>query len=662
MQNIQRVVSRFDKKIWTSGSIAIALLAYVLGLKFLLLPTFVVLGVMYLPLPRILASLFARGVVSFLLSFSLLQIAGTFQFLIAPKSGFAMLALITSMLQLLILLYVPERSDKRGPFFTKSDAAGLLVAVFFLIPFAPLLKGDVTQKIAQIGGIQAIDATNHFAGIAEMDQAEHLNYRPDYYYPKGFHLAAAFTENSAFSNQYELGWRGNAMLYFGQYVVMALTLAYVILYVVLSLLRTLKVRIESWGSHILTAFCLGPSLALFYLVPFVTQGFLNYYYVAVTIFAGFLFLIDRWQESKEIQENAQDWRRTITDDHLRWALLAYLLFIFGASVSWPLLILPLVMTGVIVLLPLNWNVWALIKQLFTWKGLPLLLAFALQLIPIYFQLKYTDADDSQGINLTGSLRTFHGLLLLAGFGVLTGFLFSKHTTESYKRLLWTLCMPLTAFVGLLVFVQYFTVGEVRYYGIKSSLLLEMLFLVLGVVGLLYVHAKGGLQTAKYAFMLPVVPVVGILLLLSVHPNPLKDIRDLFRTYSNELKPPYFDSDTSVYATLGEEGQVKHFNSTALHYDYQKQKFFTHSQVPFWANMMQYDASWQDFVALHCNGALYSNLAFGAYTDAEQQALVKKIKDCAAMAKDRGETYYIVTDAQSAPQLQKTFGPLVTLRY
>lgn len=661
MQNLQQILSQFDKKVWVSGSIVVALLAYAVGAKFLLLPVFVALSVVYLPLPRLLSSIFARLVVSFLLSFSLLQVAGTLQFLVFPKSGFVVLATIASALQLLILLYVPERTDKKAPFLSRSDIAGLITAAFFLVPFTPLLGGEVAQKIAGIGSIQAIDATNHYAGIAEMNTAEHLNYRPNYYYPKGFHLAAAFAENTVFSNQYSLGWQGNAMLYFAQYMVMALTLGYVALYVALGMLRILKVRVVSWSSHFLLALCLGPSFALFYLVPFVTQGFLNYYYVALTVFAGFLFLMDRWHGGKEAKETAQEWQESFTNPRLRWALLAYLLLLFGASVSWPLLIPPLALIGVMVILPANWNIWALVKKLISWQGLPLLAAFILQLVPIYFQLKYTNADGSQGINLTGSLRTFHGLLLLAGAGIVTGFLFARGN-DAYKHLLWLLCMPLVAFVGLLVLIQYFTVGEIRYYGIKSSLLLEMLFLIIGVVGLIYIHAKHGVQAAKYAFLLPVIPVFSILLLLSVHPNPLKDVRDLLRNYSNELKPLYFDHDKNTYAQLGSEGKIKHFNSTILHYDHHKQKFFAHSQAAFWGNMMQYDASHADFLALHCDGALYSNLAFGSYTNAEQQALVRKVKSCAQMSKDRGEQYYIVTDADSAPMIEKTFGPLVTIRY
>jgi len=39
-----------------------------------------------------------------------------------------------------------------------------------------------------------------------------------------------------------------------------------------------------------------------------------------------------------------------------------------------------------------------------------------------------------------------------------------------------------------------------------------------------------------------------------------------------------------------------------------------------------------------------------------------VKECAQMAHDRHETYYIVTDKDSAPQLKQTFGDIATCVY
>jgi hypothetical protein len=152
----------------------------------------------------------------------------------------------------------------------------------------------------------------------------------------------------------------------------------------------------------------------------------------------------------------------------------------------------------------------------------------------------------------------------------------------------------------------------------------------------------------------------VLVLVSTNANPLKDVRDLFRSVSNQEKPQFFDQDVSLYTKLSSEGKVTHFNSTLLHYDASRDKLFAHSQVPFWQNMMQYTAADADFHALHCNGRLYSNLAFGGYSDAEQTKLVNDIKDCAAMATQKGVAYYIVTDKASSEHLQSIFGNLVKI--
>ncbi len=641
-------------------AVLVALVLYFVGIKFLLVPALLFLNARYLPMPKVFGSWFSRLFVSFAFVVVLLQIAATVQFLAWPQSNFMLLAALLVLLQVGLWYFIPVQpaqkySDRK--LFDSRELCGLVVVFFFLLPFAPIFVGqNSVYKIAQIGSIEAIDATNHYAGIAEMNVAQHFTYAPSYYYPKGFHIATAFVENTVFPSQFSLGWRVNAVLFFAQYVALAAALAYALFYLVASLFEAAGQKVAKLGTKLLLAFSLGPTLALLYLIPFVNEGFLNYYYVIATILIGMCYVVD-------VKGKQDDWKGFAGgDEKLRWALFAYLLLAFGASASWPLLIPPLVLVGVLLVVPPSLNPLPSIRRLFARPGWPLVVVFLLQLVPIYFQLKYSGSDSTQGINLTGGLKQFHPYILLAGAAFVLGVGLSKKLDEDFRKLVFVLYVPLLAFVGLLALVQYFTVGEIRYYAIKSSILLEILLLALGVVLLVRASLAQGARDLKYAAMLPIFPVVIALLLISSVANPLKDVRDLFRDRSHQEKPAFFDQDTSTYAKLASQGDIRHFNSTLLHYDQTKHVFYAHMQIPFWMNMMQYDGTRTDTKALDCVGRLYGNLDFGNFTPPEQQAMVAQLKTCATDARARGLTFYVLTDKDSASTISDTFGDLVKVVY
>lgn len=648
---------------WAGALTALALVSYVLGVKFILLPALVAANALFLPLPAIFKSFFSRLVVGGLVTAVLLQIAATAQFLALPESGFRTLAVLTWLLHIIVLLIAPtKKREEKAPLFTRHDGFGLIVALFFLLPFTPILAGqDSVERIAKIGSVQAIDATNHFAGIAEMTEAQHFTYKPGYYYPKGFHIAQGFAQNTVFGKQADLGWNGSALLYFSHYVVAGVTLAFLLYYLALAMFLGLVAKLEARKAKrggLWLALALGPTAALVYLVPFVTEGFLNYYYVITTIAAGLIVLLGLY--AQKLKDNELPPLKS--DAAIRWGLFLYLLLIFGASVSWPLLIPPLVLIAVLVIVPANLSVRALLVNNIHWRTLAVLGAFLLQLLPVYFQLKYSGTDGSQGINLTGGLKEFHPYVLLGGFLLVAGLVLAKGTSESFKRALLTIFIPLAGFIGLLIMLQYYSVGEIRYYVIKSSMLLEILVLVLGVAALVYKYLESNEFAAKYALLLPVVPFVVMIILIGSAANPMKAMRDLFRAGSGLGYPAFYHQDVSNYVTLGGKGDLKHFNSTVLHYNFDQKKFFAHMQMPFWNNMMQYNSSERDFKALHCVGALYSNIAFGGFTQPEQDLLVQKVKECASVTRAHGDTFYLLTDKASAPVMRETFGDLVKLVY
>ena len=654
---VRSIPARIQK---TAIAAFVALLLYILGLKFLLIPVLLVANMLFLPMPRLFSSWLSRLVVSFAALLSILQIAATLQFLIFPSSGFAVLAGLAALLELALLWWAPTQNERHRPWFTKADACALLVVAFFLLPFAQIMAGrSSVDRIAHIGGIQAIDATNHYASIAEITEAGHLNYKPNYYYPKGFHIAVGFMENTIIKRHTSLNWTGNTVLFFSHYMILGSMLAYAVYFLSLRWLAMLQNKTTeaiTGGSKLLVALCLGPTLALLYLVPFVSEGFLNYYYVIATIVLGLIFLSELPLVAKGSHTEV------IKDPQSRWAMTAYLLLIFGASISWPLLIPPLVFIPLLLLIPDDLKIHILVKRLWSTKFIVVVAAFALQIVPIYFQLKYSGSDDTQGINLLGGLREFHPFILLAGFLIVVAVWLSKRTTEATRQFATQVFMPMFAFIGLLALAQYFTVGEIRYYVIKSSLMLEVLILAFAVATLVSLYLNAATFKPKHALLLPIVPLFVALFLISTTPNPLKDARDLFRAHSGTAEPLYFDADVTTYQKLGQQGKIKHFNSTVLHYNGEQGKLFAHMQVAFWANMMQYNASRGDFEALHCVGALYSNLAFGTYTQPEQEQMKAKLKECAAKAKQRGETFYVITDKDSAPVIRSTFGDVVKVVY
>jgi len=651
------------KHIREAAIVLVSFLLYLLGVKLVLLPVVIWLNARYVPMPRVFSSWFSRLFVGLLLAVTLLQVAATFQFLLFPRSTFMAMGAVFLGLELILWKFIPIQpptSLKSARLFDRKDAAAFVVVAIFLLPFVPTIVRNPVGAVTQIGGLQAIDATNHFAGIAEVTDAQHLTYAPNYYYPKGFHIATGFVENTVFPSQFSLGWKGNVVLFFTQYMVLAAILAYAVFYFALALLPLVRYKLETLSSHFLLAVTLGISLSLVYLLPLVNEGFLNYYYVIATIVVGLIYLVDIRLEQAGDKD---DWRKLFEKDGLRWGLIAFLLLVYGAGMSWPLLIPPLVVIATLFVVSPTFQVWQTIKTLFGRRGWVVLLAFALQLIPIYFQIHYASGDGSQGgIDSAGGLKEHHPFVLLAGTVILFGYIWSHKASDNFKRFLMSVYLPLALFVVALVALQYFKVGEVRYYAIKCSLLLEILLLVVAVIALLDVHKQRGPSGALYTWMLPAIPVAAMLLLVSTTPNPFRDIRELLRPYSKEAKPQFFDNDAKAFIKLGEDGNIQHFNSTSLHYNAEQGKFYTHSQLPFWANMMQYDASRADLQALNCDGKLYSNIAFGNFTDAEQQALIAKVKECAQMAHDRQETYYIVTDKDSLPKLQETFGNVADYVY
>ena len=632
--------------------LVVSLLAYALNVKVFFVVAMVIVVALHAPLPRIFSSLLSRLVVAFLLVFSIIQIAATLQFIMLPHSGFRTIALLCFLLVIVMLLLspTPPATPQRWKIVDNKDLGAVIVIAFFILPFAPIFAGQKSmEKIATIGSLQAIDATNHYAYIAEMTRSEHLNYSPGNNYPKGFHIAQGFIQNAVFKNQANLSWSSNAKLYFMDYMLWGSILAYSIFYLCISWLESSVGRLKDRYvrlQHLIVALCLGPTLSLLYLLSFVNEGFLNYYYACITVTVGVVYLAEI--SSSKVKNE--------------WWKFGYLLLVFGASASWPLLTAPLLLTAVFFILPDDLR--RASSVLWRRSMIPVYAVFLLQLLPIYFQLHYAGLTGTQGINAQGGLREFHPYVLLAGLVILACIVCSRKVPEAHKNMILKVFAPFFGFIALLIIFQLFTLGEVRYYVLKTSLLIEILVLVLGAATLVRVYNDNNTFKGAplYGLLLPAIPLLAGIVLISSVANPLKQDRDLFRAFAQEASPAYMGNDDSLYVQLGEQGKIKHFNSTALHYDVAQKKFFAHMQAPFWANMMQYDATDQDSQALRCIGFIYNNQLFGTFTPPEQLKLENKVRSCVQLANNRGAVFYIITDKASAPYIRAEFGSIATIVY
>lgn len=635
---------------------------YIVGFRYLFVPVLVGVSVWRLPMPRILNSWVSRVVFAVLIVSGLLQVGSSLQFLVMPHTGFNVLAAFTLVLIIAVWVLAPSRIVTKLRIISANDLCALVIIACVVLPFTPILLGhNGVEKIAEITTVQASDGVRHYLAIENTMQAQNLGYSRGNYYPSGFYVAAAFVQSTFFHDQYQLGWQGNAYLYFGDYLLYASVLGYVLFYLCISWLRAIKEKLvpDGWAwTKLLVALSLAPSIVLLYLLPFMSETFLSYYYVCITLAAGLLFM-GELRQSVASSKSSLD---IAGDKFGRWWLLAFLILLYGAAMTWPLLIPPFVISGLLFLLPsrLQWRVF--MQRVVTVRGLPVIIAFAIQLIPIYFQVAYSTAGTAQGINATGGPIEWHPFILFfGGLLVFVAIAASKYD-EGFQRLLINIFLPLFGFIGLLMLYQYFTVGAIIYYVIKASLLLDMLLIGLGVAMLVSAFATSKFYEARYAWLLPAIPFVIVLLLVSSNDNPLFGVRDIFRHHSNTPIPQYFSQDLTLTDKLGESGKLRHFNMTELHYSVSNGKFEGNMQDPYWAGVLQYEGKSYDWQSFNCVGSLYYNLAFGDFSEADQIELSQNIKQCAALAKAKGLPFYVITDAASAAKVRQFVGSGSTLLY
>ncbi|WP_097182300.1 hypothetical protein [Blastococcus haudaquaticus] len=635
-------------KMIIGSSLIVSLLLYVVGIKFVLVATCVAAGVVLLPPVAVMRSLVGRLFLSVFVLMGVFQASATIQFFAFPSTGFAASAAITTVIYLVAALLTDRTTDDVRDlvtrFASRHDVPGAVVAAIFLVPFVPFLIGnDTVARVAQIGGGQAVDSTNHFANIAQMMSGQHWVYAVGNYYPKSFHIVTAFLQDALFVPQISMSWRGAVLVYIGQYLVFGVLLAGALGYFASAVFAAVAQRYPIARPGLLLSavgLAVGAAAGPFLLWSFVHQGFLNYYYVMATILLAFTALM------------------TGSKERLFSTLSLYLVLTFGAAMSWPLLIPVLLATPFVLMCQRSYL--DLLRAMPKRHLLGVAVLVVVQFIPIGLQLRYGGSDN--GVNALGGLTTFRPLSLLLGALIVFGLAVNKNIDRDSRDKSIALVLPLLTFIALLAVMQLFLTGEVRYYVIKTAFLLEAVNIVILSCVVAVVLSQMDLGAVGRFFAAAITPAVAIFALFAVGANPLSDLRNLFRTEANQVKPDFYDADLALYARLGEAGRVDGFNTTLLHYNPLNDTYGAHMQTARWANMMQYDGGREDGLALYCQVMQYSKFGFGSVNDSEdmQREMVQGIKDCAQVSKDLGREHIILTDPASEQRIRDEFGDVATI--
>lgn len=634
--------------------IALSLVLYIFNIR-PLLPATIILGfILYLPSPKVFHSVLSRFIVSVLLLLGIVQLSALIQFLLFPETDFNVLALITTVLSMFLIARLNRGIDDGSrEFVSRVDLAAVVTTLFFVAAFFMLLAGrSPVLKITEFASIQSIDAAHHQQMLADMNQLQHLNYRSNKdTYPKGFHISVTFIQDSLYISTPAQSWRVNAAFFMGQYFVWGVLLTYMAFMLAAHLLSTLsKLPKHTNKAYTLLALSIGPWFVLFYTLPFLHHGFLNYFYICTILLCALIYLDEHFTSQLVMQSNFTK----------QWPLIAYLILVLGISTSWPLLVPPLVLIPLSYALPDRLSLKA-IQKIFWRQNWLLVLGFSVQFLPLIFQLYYGRSNFSeQGLNAQGGIRVFHYGLVLLGVALM---LFSTHSTQfsaRLKRFTNNVLIPFYVFLGALMMMQYFTVGELRYYSIKSAYLVEIIVLLIVTTLFTYTYVKADKSWLRRVITLPLILCFMITALIGLGENPLKEVRNTFRSYSSVGVPVHFETDTSLITDLGLREENRYNNTTVLHHDSVNDKLFANAQVSYWANILSYNGDELYTRSLKCGDELYTLGMFSSGSKNEQDDIIRTIRECAGIAKQGGRQYFIVTDESSKEHLKMLFGDVAVV--
>lgn len=650
MQKIKNVL--FGRSVQSSRinpQLRFALIALVLGQILFLynIGWLYVIALIYtftigVPYPKVLRSIVSRLIASFLLTLSIIQVAAAVQFFLFPKSTFVTLSILTTLAAIGLVWLFKKRPHQAVVLADKKDLTATIAALFFAIPFAVLcFWQNNPAHIAAFTSIQGSDGASHYIAITEMSGVQHLNYQTTEYYPKGFHIASALLLHGLHANQPDQDWATNARIYAGMYLAWGIVLTFMVIYFAAQLCETLAS--SKRPPLLLLALSIGPILTLVYLFNFALEGFVSYFYICAAVLYGILYLYDASQEKRIHQ----------------WPVVAYLLLTFGIAMSWgPLLTPALLLIPLLYLWTGRLNRSTFFRSIIRPEWRWVTVAFILQLIPLYLHLKYAHLSSQQGLNATGGITAFHYGPILAGLVVVCYALYSTQLPAVWQKVAGNVLLPLYILVGAFVCIQYLSVGELRYYAIKTAYLLEIIVLVFSAVLLATALYRTKITTLHRWIAFPVLLGFGMVLLVGITSNPFAQARPLLKEVSH-IKS--IDPDVAHYTSLGLKDQLDGTNTAVLHYNETAGTLTGDAILTNWVNLMQYQTD-STPASGACSGQIFTLEAYEPITQDNQRQLTSSVKDCITAALARHRPYFIVTDTHSVDYLRALFGSSVTYIY
>jgi len=624
---------------------------YFVGFTWLFVPVLLFVLARYLPFPKLFESYVSRLVVSFLALISALLLAILVQFYIFHHTGFRMLALLVTLITAGVVWYFREKSQPIGVKADRKDAVAVMVVLLFALPVIAVtgIAHRNIDGITRFGGVQSPDGANHFMILSQVSAQEHLDFNGMSYYPMGFHLGVAFMQDSVGLNQSHHRFGVNARLFIMQYLLFGSVLAFVFAYFCRFILDLLGTKLKGYGDFTV-AFAAGLPVVVLFLLPFMYEGFINYYYVVTVALAGLIYLAAAY--SKEGKDPAQQ----------RLYILGYLLLVFGAGMSWPLLVpLFLLIPAMYFLPPITGvhQIPELIRAGLARQNWPIIAVLVLQLVPIYMQMRYAVIGTGDQFNAYGSIRTFSYGVVFGGLVLVMYASLSKALPAEIARFIRNVLQPFYVFLFALMVIQYFTAGELRYYAIKTSLLLGILLIAIAAVGVVVVYAQ---RTTGWIerFCMPVLIVMGsLLLLIGINANPLKDTREMFRKYSGFGTPAFYEPDTTALTNIAAGGNVNDSNVAVVHYDHASGNLASNMMPVNWITVIQAKPV-TITAAQMCSANLYSIAIYEEASLQQQADFTAKMRECIAIARKANRPFFIVTDNGSYDYVQGLFGGYATI--
>ena len=635
---------KYKNFIIISSLLAFATLVYCLGFTYIFLPIALMYIISIYPTSKVFNSIVTKITPSILIFFGLYQMVATLQQFFFRYTGFTTIAIIITALLILLGYLKTYYVDKKDitlkmRLVSSNDLTVLFAVLIFIVPFSAfLLKGgDMYQNSAQVGGIQAIDGTNHWNQIYVNSFSESIRYDRNSYFPAGFHIATAFVQDSIGLNPNKVSdWKLNSLMFMLQYVIAAVSLIVVSVFFILKLLGD---RPSKWQKSILVV-SLVPSLIALFIIPFIYNGFLNHIYMCSAVILAAILLIE-WCEVVKSKKNPK-----LLSSYL---LGAYYIVAYGAVLSWPLIGPPLILAPLLLGVP-SISLRLLKSKIERQHLIGILIGSLVLSVPVLIQYFVSPIGPTASILLEGGLKIWH--VGLYGLFALTGiWIYSQKNKMPALRPVLIFIVSFLILVIFLAALQSFAIGQVRYYTIKTSSFIEIFILL--VLTFVVVVEMGKSKTIV-SFIVAAVAVPTLMFVaISFNDNPLKDMRSLFRTYSHEQKPPFFDEDIRAMTSIAEEGKTFWSNYMTLHYNFEAGKIYTHTQIPFWVSTIRKDVVAGD-EATTCLRKVYEVMLFSDYSEKSQADLRYNIDKCSNVANKNRQKYYILTDAASNDIIRKMF--------